>query len=115
MTCIVVATGVSACSGDGRELRPPPGFDDGRIVSIDLLSSPEPAVAELLGSGALESDPVTVDGRRVDVESFEAESAGRFRIRVRMAEGVHTVFVAAACGQVFTMAADAAGGSSSGG
>lgn len=99
---------VVGCSGDGRDLRPPPGFVGDRSITIDLLSSPQNARAEVLGSGALESDPVTVDGRPADVESFTEEPDGRFRLRVRIEEeGAHTVCVAEVCGRVFTLAADA--------
>lgn len=108
VVCLAVVVSTAGCSGDGRELRPPPGYVEGRVITIDLLSSPENAVAELFGSGAVESDPVTVDGRPAVVESFAVEAEGGYRIRVRIEEeGAHTVCVADVCGRVFTLAPDA--------
>jgi hypothetical protein len=77
-------------------------------VAIDLLSSPENAVALAVGSGAATSDLVTVDGAVGDVVSFDVADDGSFEMRVFIAdEGAHTVCVDDACGRVDTLDPDA--------
>ncbi|MFP5486797.1 MAG: hypothetical protein ACLGHQ_00620 [Acidimicrobiia bacterium] len=79
----------------------------GRVV-IDRLSSPANATAEVIGTGALPGDQVSVDGLPADVVSFVVEPDGSFTVQVRIEdEGAHTVCVADTCGRVFTLAPDA--------
>lgn len=81
--------------------------DAGR-VTIDELSSPENAIALVVGRGAVAADPVTVDDAPGDVVSFEVDADGTFEVRVFVAdEGAHTVCVADACGRVYTLDPDA--------
>lgn len=79
----------------------------GRVV-FDRLYSPANATAEVIGTGALLGDPVTVDGQPADVLSFVVEADGTFTAQVWIEdEGAHTVCVADTCGRVFTLAPDA--------
>jgi len=71
-------------------------------VVIDRIWSPEAATAEVLGAGALPSDPVMVDDEPADVLLFDVDDAGSFTLRVRIVEdGAHTVCVRDVCGRVF--------------
>lgn len=82
---------------------PPPSSE----VVFDQLSSPENAIAEIVGSGATISDVVTVDAVITEFISFESTADGGFVARVFIAdEGAHTVCVAATCGRVFTLDPD---------
>jgi hypothetical protein len=77
-------------------------------IEVDQLSSPANATAEMIGSGAVTSDPVTVDGEPADVLSFRADEQGIFVLQVWIEEeGAHTVCIADACGRVYTLAPDA--------
>lgn len=77
-------------------------------VAVDRAYSPENAVAELSGVGAIDTDPVTVDDQPGEVLSFDTFSDGSFVVRVRIVdEGAHTVCVRDACSRVFTRAPDA--------
>lgn len=77
-------------------------------LAIELLSSPENAIAEIVGSGASIDDTVTVDDVATEFVSFETTPDGGFVARVFIAdEGAHTVCVAATCGRVFTLDPDA--------
>ena len=78
-------------------------------IVIERLNSPSNATAELAGTGATASDPVTVDGEPADVLSFEGgEPNATFRLQIWIEdEGAHTVCVAATCGRVYTLAPDA--------
>jgi hypothetical protein len=77
-------------------------------VVIDELSSPENAVALAIGSGAVTTDQVTVDGADGDVVSFDVAEDGTFEMRVFIPdEGAHTVCVGDACGRVYTLDPDA--------
>jgi ABC-type Fe3+-hydroxamate transport system substrate-binding protein len=74
-----------------------------RIV-FDQLSSPENAIAEIIGTGASPGDTVTVDDTPTDFVSFESSQDGGFVARVFIAdEGAHTVCIATTCGRVFTL------------
>lgn len=95
-----VSTGPSDATNDATA-------DGGRIIEVDRLYSPANATAEANGSGAVPTDPVTVDGEPADVLSF-VEDAGSFVLQVRIDdEGAHTVCVVDTCGRVYTLAADA--------
>jgi hypothetical protein len=140
LTLGVLAAGATAagCRSDGRELRPPtqplpattttstvlpirtdieqlPSIETaptrGRAaITIDRLFSPANATAEMSGTGAVATDPVTVDDQPADVRSFTVDADGRFVLRVWIEEeGPHTVCVADECGRVFTLAPDAEG------
>jgi hypothetical protein len=77
-------------------------------IEIERLSSPANATAEMIGTGALVTDPVTVDDDPADVLSFDVHGDGRFTLQVWIDdEGAHTVCVSDACGRVYTLAADA--------
>lgn len=77
-------------------------------IVIDELTSPENAVALVVGRGGVPTDPVTVDGEPGDVVSFEAGDDGSFTIRVFIPdEGAHTVCVGETCGRVYTLDPDA--------
>lgn len=82
--------------------------DERSAIEIERLSSPANATAEMVGTGALATDAVTVDDDPADVLSFEVHEDGRFTLRVWIeVEGAHTVCVADACGRVYTLAPDA--------
>ncbi len=73
-------------------------------IVIEQLSSPENAIAEIMGSGASIDDTVTVDDVVTEFISFEVTPDGGFVASVFIAdEGAHTVCVAATCGRVFTL------------
>jgi hypothetical protein len=77
-------------------------------IVFDQLWSPEPAIAQASGTGAVAVDPVTVDGEPGDVVEFDVRADGSFDMRVFIAdEGAHTVCIADTCGRVYTLAADA--------
>jgi len=77
-------------------------------ITIERLSSPEPGIAAAVGSGAIASDPVTVDGLAADVVSFDLADDGSFEVRVSIAdEGAHTVCILDVCDRVFTLDPDA--------
>jgi hypothetical protein len=77
-------------------------------VSVETLSSPANATAEMVGTGAQASDPVTVDDEPAEVLSFEVDEQGRFVVQVWIDdEGAHTVCVGDGCARVYTLAADA--------
>ena len=77
-------------------------------VVFDRLSSPENAIAEIIGTGASLDDTVTVDDVPTDFISFESTPDGGFVARVFIPdEGAHTVCIAATCGQVYTLDPDA--------
>ncbi len=70
-------------------------------VVIERIWSPEATTAELLGVGALLTDPVTVDGRPADVLAFDVDADG-FTLQVRILEaGAHEVCVRDRCDRVF--------------
>jgi hypothetical protein len=110
----VVASSASVSSASVVDLTVAPlvststGGDREPIVIVRLYS-PSNAIAELTGTGAASSDPVTVDGELADVLSFVGgESDTEFRLQVWIEdEGAHTVCVAATCGRVYTLAPDA--------
>lgn len=71
-------------------------------ILVDRIWSPEPTIAEVLGSGAMAGDPITVDGEPADVVTFDVEPDGSFLLRVRIVdEGAYTVCVRDGCGRVF--------------
>lgn len=71
---------------------------------FEQLSSPENAIAEIVGSGVSIDDTVTVDDVVTEFVSFETTADGGFVAQVFIAdEGAHTVCVAATCGRVFTL------------
>ncbi|HUF97468.1 MAG TPA: hypothetical protein VMM60_05010 [Ilumatobacter sp.] len=73
-------------------------------VVIDLLRSPENAIAEITGNGATYADAVTVDGLPADVISFDIAPDDTFTVRVWIEdEGAHTVCLGGECGRVYTL------------
>lgn len=71
-------------------------------VLIDRIWSPEPTIAEVLGTGAVPFDPITVDDGPADVVVFDVADDGSFLLRLTIPEeGAHTVCVRDACGRVF--------------
>ena len=77
-------------------------------IVFDRLFSPANATAQIDGSGAVSTDPVTVDDQPADILSFDREPDGRFVARIWIdTEGAHTVCVADTCGRVYTLAPDA--------
>jgi hypothetical protein len=96
----IVTTAGSPSVGAGELLAP--------NVTIERLSSPEPGIAAAVGSGAISSDPVTVDGEAADVVAFDVSDDGSFEVRVFIAdEGAHTVCILDVCDRVFTLDPDA--------
>lgn len=86
---------------------PPPTAAPAPIV-VERLWSPANATAEMVGTGALPTDPVTVDGAPANVVSFDRAEEGTFTLRVWIEdEGAHTVCVRDECGRVYTLAPDA--------
>ena len=114
-TTIAPAGGGGAVTGPAATLDLPtvvtgvsPAPADAGRVTIDELSSPENAIALVVGRGAVAADPVTVDGAPADVVSFDVAADGTFETRVFVVdEGAHTVCVADACGRVYTLDPDA--------
>lgn len=87
-----------------------PSAPAGSVV-IERIWSPEPAIAEVSGIGAIASDPVTVDDVPADLTAFDVVEDGSFTLRVRIfAEGAHTVCVRDECGRVFVELDAGAGG-----
>jgi hypothetical protein len=85
-----------------------PGDTAAQTIDVSRAWSPENAVAEVNGTGAVAADPVTVDGAPADVTVFTTDADGSFTVRVRIEdEGAHTVCVRDACSRVFTRAPDA--------
>lgn len=77
-------------------------------IVVDRAWSPANATAEIIGTGALVDDIVTVDGELAVIDSFTIDADGRFSLRVTIDdEGAHTVCVRDSCSRVFTLAADA--------
>ena len=77
-------------------------------VAIDRLWSPSNALAELSGTGATKNDPITVDGERAAVMTFDNKDDGSFTASVWIdEEGAHTVCVREECGRVYVLDADA--------
>jgi hypothetical protein len=79
-------------------------------IVIERLDSPANAVAQMTGTGARATDPVTVDGKPADVLSFvgDAADSGNFSVQVWIEDqGAHTVCVATSCGRVYTLAPNA--------
>jgi hypothetical protein len=127
---------LAGCADDGRELRsptaPPPVTtvvplatlpaptlpaeslsastvaSSASTIEVEQLFSPANATAEMTGSGARVTDPVTVDDEPADVLRFDVADDGTFLLQVWIVdEGAHTVCVADACGRVYTLAPDA--------
>ena len=75
-------------------------------VVFEQLWSPEPATVQVVGTGALDSDPVTVDGEPATVLAFEPGDDDTFELTLRVEqEGGRTVCVRDECGRVFVEAA----------
>ena len=84
---------------------PPPLLDP---IEVTRAWSPANATAEIIGTGAVATDVVTVDDRPAAPESFDVDGSGGFTLRVRIEdEGAHTVCVRDVCSRVFTLAPDA--------
>lgn len=76
-------------------------------VVIEQLGSPADATVQVSGTGALSSDPVTVDGEPVVPLSFVANDDGTFEMQLAVErEGGFTVCVRDECGRVFVRAAE---------
>lgn len=77
-------------------------------VVVTRAWSPANATAEIIGTGAIATDVVTVDDQQVLAEMFSADADGGFTLRVRIEdEGAHTVCIRDVCSRVFTLAPDA--------
>ena len=127
VAALLGALACSACASDGRELREPTAVlpapatsapipttvvaatetvvtSSTPRVSIVELRSPENAIAEASGVGAVPGDAVTVDGEPADLVSFDLAAGGGFVARIHIPdEGAHTVCVADGCGRVYTL------------
>lgn len=77
-------------------------------VVVTRAWSPANATAEIVGTGAVATDEVTVDDQNVLTEMFTLDGEGGFAMRVRIEdEGAHTVCIRDVCSRVFTLAPDA--------
>jgi hypothetical protein len=75
------------------------------------LWSPENATAEIVGSGAVADDIVTVDDEIVQMVSFETTTDGGFVAQVWIPnEGAHTVCIRDECGRVYVLDPNAESG-----
>lgn len=75
-------------------------------VVFEQLWSPEPMTVRVSGTGALDSDPVTVDGEPATVLAFEPGDDDTFELTLRVEQaGGRTVCVRDECDRVFVQAA----------
>lgn len=89
-----------------------PATTEGPLPTLDPVTvtrawSPGPGIAEIIGTGALLTDAISVDGLPESADSFILDENGGFTMRVLTGfEGSHDVCIRDVCMRIFTLASD---------